>query len=145
MAPLSTVCSLPIDLQLSQDLLHANKVVLVLEAEYSVAEARSWTRSYNLRNAIQLSVVDEVPRALFVVQFESADVAATKARLLACPPLLGAGQVYASVNDYTLTFEPCNQADFCHLVIVNISNGSRALFGIIQFLTANIGTFIKGR
>lgn len=65
--------------------------------------------------------------------------------MLAASPLLGAGEVYASVNDYSLTFDPCNQADFRHLVTVNIPNGSSALFGIIPFLTANIGSFVKGR
>lgn len=60
-APIPTIRSLPLDLQISQEISHANEVVLVFEAEFSVAEARSWTGSYNLKNAIQLTVIDELP------------------------------------------------------------------------------------
>lgn len=143
LTPLSTVCCLPSHLQLSQDLLHANKVVLTFESELSVAEARSWTRSYNLKNTVQLTIINELPQALFVAQFDSTDLISTRARLLNVSPLLGAGEVYASVNNYLLTLDPCNQADYRHLVTVNIPNGSRALYGIIQFLTASIGYLLK--
>lgn len=98
---------------------------------------------YNLNNPIRLTIVDELQQALFVAQFESPDVPSTKARLLAASPLLGAGEIYAAVNDYTLTFEPCNQVDFRHLVTVYISNGNSVHFGILHFLTTSIGKFIK--
>lgn len=85
---------------------------------------------------------EELPNALFVVQFQAEDLHAAKFRLLAAFRL-GAGNVFASVNDYTLTFDPCSQIGFKQLVTVHISQGSQALFGIIQFLTAGIGRFVK--
>lgn len=119
-------------------------MVLVFESEFSMAQARSWIRSFNLKNLTKLTIVDELPNALLVAQFDSPDLAITKSHLLEASPLLGVGKVYAVVNDYTLTFDPCNQADFWHLVTVNIPNGSRALYDIIQFLFASIGKFVKG-
>lgn len=50
---------------------------------------------------MQLSLCEELANALFVVQFEAADLKAAKLQLLASSPL-GAGEIYASVNDYTL-------------------------------------------
>lgn len=56
----------------------------------------------------------------------------------------GAGEIYASVNDYTVSFDPCNQGDFCHLVMVNIPWGNPTIFSLINFIINFVGTFVKG-
>lgn len=113
------------------------------ESEFSVAEVHNWLRSYNLKNVIHLTFAEELPNALFVVELESSNLSKTKASLLAASPL-GSANMFASVNNYTLTFSPCSQVDFQHLVTVNIANGSSELFGIIRFFTVGIGSYVKG-
>lgn len=118
-------------------------MVLGFESEYSGAEAPNWIRSFNLKCVVPLTLCDKLSNALYVVQFEAVALNAVKALLLASSPL-GAGEIFASINDYTLTFDPCSQHDFRHLVTVKITQGSPVLVGIIQFLTAGIGKFVKG-
>lgn len=117
-----------------------NKVILSFEEEFSKEDVIKC--SFNQKKGILLALAEELTRALFVVQFEYANPAVIKANLLAASPLQ-AGEVHASVNDYTLTFDPCTQVDFRHLVTVNIWKGSSLLYGIIQFITASIGSFVK--
>lgn len=71
----------------------------------------------------------------FVVQFEDEDLTEAKRSLLAASPL-GAGEVYAVVNNYSVDFDPCNQVDFLHLVTVNIAEGSWELLGLIKFIAS---------
>lgn len=125
------------DLQLTQAILYSDKVVLAFEEEFSSAQVQDWIRTFNIDSAFYLTVFEELPNALFVGQFAMADLHTAKNRLLAASPLR-AGNVYAAVNDYTITLNPCSQVDFKHLVTVNILQGSPALFRIIQFLTAGI-------
>lgn len=115
---------------------YCNKVVLGFESEFTAAKAGEWVRIYNLTSPFKLVVVDELPNALFVVLFDADDLLAAS--------LLVAGLIYASVNDLNLTFDPCNQADFRHLVTVNISRGNAIIFNIIRFLISNLGTYVKG-
>lgn len=133
---------MPDDIRLTQERLLSNKVVLSFKEEFTKADADRWLKVFNQKKGILLSLVDELHQALFVVQFISGNPAETKAQLLAASPLF-AEEVHASVNDYSLTLDPCSQADFRHLVTVNIWKGSPALFGIIHFLTASIGSYVK--
>lgn len=120
-----------------------NKVVLGFEAEFSAAKAKEWVRIYNLNKKVKLAVVDELPNALFVVLFDVDDLLAAKQALLAASPLV-AGEIYASVNDISIMFDPCNQADFRHLVTVHIPRGNAIIFNIIKHIITNIGTYVKG-
>lgn len=120
-----------------------NKIVLGFEEEFIVYKAKSWIRSYNQTSAIKLEFVHELPIALFVVQFNSADVRATKASLLASSPL-GFGEIYASVNDYSISLDPCNQEEFRHLVTVNIPKGNPVIFSLIKYLIHVVGKYVKG-
>lgn len=141
-SPAAVRC-LPTELQLEQSILLSNKVVLCFVSEFSGAEARNWIQFYNLQGGVPLTLCEELANALYVVKFEVEDRKAAKALLLASSSL-GVGDIFASVNDYTLTLNPCSQCDFRHLVTVNIRQGSPALFGLIQFLTAGIGKYVKG-
>lgn len=114
--------------------------MLDFKEEFSSTQVNKWIRTFNLTSALRLEVFEELPCLWFNLRLQICipDLHATKTRLLEASPL-GAGTVFASVNDYTLTFDPCSQVDFKHLVFVNILQRSPALFGIIQFLTASIG------
>lgn len=117
-------------------------MVLCFEAEVSISRARIWVSSYNQRSKLKLSINSELPNSLFVVQFDAEDLQGAKRALLAASPL-GATDVFASVNDYTSAFDPCNQADFRHLVTVNIPQGNEEIFSIIHFITSIIGNYVK--
>lgn len=119
----SVFLNIPNDILLEQARFFGDKVVLGFESETSHLRAREWVRIYNQASSVKLTVVDELPNALFVVQFQSKDLRATKLLLLASSPL-GARDFHASVNDFMIAFDPCNQADFCHLVTVNIPLGN---------------------
>lgn len=56
-----------------------NKVILGFEAERSYTRAQEWVRAFNQLNPlkIKLTVIDELPNALFVVQFDSPNLQAT--------------------------------------------------------------------
>lgn len=107
----ASVRSLPPDLRISQAQLLSNKIVLGFESEFSVAKVQNWLRAYNAKNVPHLSFSEELPHALYVVEFVTPNLSETKANLLAASPL-GVDDSFASVNDYTLTFSPCNQANF---------------------------------
>lgn len=55
------------------------------------------------------------------------------------------GNVYASVNELTINFDPCNVADFRQLVTVNILEGNPEIFGLINYIVDVIGRFVKAR
>lgn len=120
----------------------ANKVVLCFESEFSTQDVWIWLRAYNQKSVTPLTLCDELPNAVFVVQFMAVDLGAVKQALLAASPL-GANEIYASVNDFTCNLDPCNIKDFKHLVTVNIVQGDCELFGIVDFLTNDIGSFVK--
>lgn len=120
----------------------ANKVVLGFEEEFSAHQVKEWLWDYNQKGDHFLSFFHELPNELFVVQFVTDDLEATKRALLAASPL-GAGEVYAAVNDYTADFSPCNQVDFRHLVTVNIAQGNWELLGLAKFIATAIGTYVK--
>lgn len=60
------------------------------------------------------------------------------------PPPPGGELVYASVNDYSIAFDPCNQGDFRHLVTVNIPRGNPAIFSLIKCISLVVGSYVKG-
>lgn len=127
-------------------LLFDNKVVLGFEEEFTLYRAKAWVRSYNLTNVPKLEVFHELPNALFVVQFNIQDTSEwpdTKRSLLAASPL-GVGDIYASVNDYSISFDPCSQRDFKHLVTVNIPIGNPAIFSLIRCIVKIVGSYVKG-
>lgn len=119
-----------------------NKVVLGFEEEFTIYRAKAWIRSYNLAHVLKLEVYHELPNSLFVVKFETADIQAAKTALLASSPLR-VGDIYASVNDYDLSFDPCNQSEFRHLVTVNIPRGNPAIFSLIRCFIHVVGTYVK--
>lgn len=88
-------------------LFFANKVVIGFEEEFTLYRAKAWVRTYNQTNLPKLEVFHELPNSLFVVQFNSGDLLASKQTLLAASPI-NVGNIYASVNDYNITFDPCN-------------------------------------
>lgn len=124
-------------------LLFANKVVFGFEEEFTIYRAKAWVRTYNQTSELKLEVFQELPNALFVIQFNGADVAASKQSLLAASPL-NVGETYASVNDYSIAHDPCNQSDFRHLVTVNIPRGNPTIFSLIRCFTNIVGTYVKG-
>lgn len=79
-----------------------------------------------------------------MVQFEAVDLEATKQSLLAASPL-HEGEIFAAVNNFTLDLNPCNAVGFKHLVTVNIVKGNEELFGVINFITFAIGSFVKAQ
>lgn len=121
----------------------ANKVVIGFEEEFTIYRAKSWIRSYNQATGLKLEIFHEFPNALFVVQIDSVDVPAAKSALLSASPL-GVGEIYASVNDYNIAFDPCNQRDFRHLVTVNIPRGNPAIFSLIKCFIHIVDTYVKG-
>lgn len=78
------------------------------------------------------------------MQFEEVDWAPAKRALLDASPLKF-GDIYASANDFSLQLYPCNDPNFKHLVTVNIVQANQKLVGIIEFVTAGIGKFVKAR
>lgn len=124
-------------------LIFGKKVVLGFESEFSISRARDWVRSYNQKSVFPLSVFNELPILFFVIQFSSEDLPAAKRSLLASSPL-GAGEIYASVNDYTISFDPCNQSDFRHLVTVHIPRGNPVIFSLMTLIINVVGTYAKG-
>lgn len=120
-----------------------NKVVLGFEEEFTLYHAKAWVRTYNLTSVPKLEVFHELPTSLFVVQFVSDDLSAAKRLLLESSPI-GIGEVYASVNDYSISFDPCNQGDFRHLVTVNIPRGNPTIFTLICCIIPIVGTYVKG-
>lgn len=82
-----------------------------------------------------------------MAQFEAGDLDAAKLYPLSASPL-GAGEIYATVNDSRNELTPnsildCNIAQFKHLVTVNIIHGNSDIFTVIDFITADIGTIVK--
>lgn len=121
----------------------ANKVVRGFEEEFTIYRVKLWVRSFNQTNDLKLEVFHELPNSLFVVQFDSIDVLAAKGSLLASSPI-SVGEIYASVNDYTISFDPCNQVDFRHLVTVNIPRGNPAIYSLIKCSIRIVGAYVKG-
>lgn len=132
---------LPSDLHQCQQQISANKVVLCFESEFSTQAAWAWLRTYNLSYGAKLSLANELPHAVFVVQFEADDWPGTKRALLAASPLK-AGEAYASVNDFVLHLYPCHNPAFKHLVTVNLVQANQELVGIEEFVTEGIGNFV---
>lgn len=121
-----------------------NKVVLGFEEEFTLYRAKAWVRSYNLaHNHLKLEVFHELPNALFVVQFNTGDLLETKQALIAASPI-GIGDIYASVNEYSISIDPCSQRDFRHLVTVNIPRGNPAIFSLIKCIIQVVGKYVKG-
>lgn len=103
-----------------RSIFYDNKVILCFEAEFTTAGAGEWVEFFNQKNDIQLTLADSLPLALFVVQFNTDNLPATKTALLAASPL-GARDVYASVNDhYTDRLIRCDLPSFKHLVTIQI-------------------------
>lgn len=121
-----------------------NKVILCFEEEFSEKEAKKWVAYYNQRNDIKLTVVGELPNALFVVLFAEDNLAAAKATLLASSPI-GVCEIFASVNDYSDGIDPCNQPGFKHLVTIHIYEGSKEIYGCIKYVAALVGKYVKAR
>lgn len=124
-------------------LFFANKVVIGFEEEFTIYRAKSWLRSYKPSHLRKIEIFHELPNALFVVQFDAEDLPAAKSLLLASSPI-SLGDLYASVNDYNIAFDPCNQRDFRHLVTVNIPWGNPAIFSLIKCFTRIVGSYVKG-
>lgn len=143
-APTKEFRSLPTNLRQHQQLLSANKVVFCFETEYTTPEVWTWLREYNKENGAHLSLFNELPNAIFVIQFEEADWAGYKRALLNASPLK-VGEAYTSVNDFCLQQYPCNDPGFRHLVTVNIVQTNQELVGIIEFIIEGIGKFVKAR
>lgn len=76
------------DLRLSQEHLLGNKVVLAFEEEFTMAKATKWIKTFNQKKGLLLTLVDELPQTLFVVQFESRKPEKIKASLLATSSLI---------------------------------------------------------
>lgn len=121
-----------------------NKVTLCFEEEFTMKEAREWVVSFNQRSNIPLTIVEAIPPALFVVLLDVVDPIAAKQKLLA-DSLLGAHEVFASVNEFSERPDPCNQRDVRHLVTVNIPQGTREIYRYISFVAALIGKFVKAK
>lgn len=138
----STIHEIPTDVLCRQSLFYGNKVVLGFESEFSIARAREWVSSYNLWSSFPLTLVDELLHSLFVVLFQVEDLPAAKRTLLDASPLYVNG-TFASVNDYTITFDPCEQADFRHLVTVQIPRGNQSIFNLIRYILPVIGKYVK--
>lgn len=122
-----------------------NKVVLGFEEEYNAQQVGDWLYSYNQRSEYYLTIFIELPNSLFVIQFDTedpADLEDAKNSLLSASPLV-AGDIFASVNDFTLDFDPCNQANFKHLVTANIAKGNWEILGSMRFISSIIGTYVK--
>lgn len=141
-APAKEIRCLPSNLQQRQHLLTANKVVLCFESEYTTQAVWTWLRAFNQPGGIQLSLFNELPNAVFVVEFGGVDWPGTKQKLLSASPLK-AGEAYASVNDFSLHLYPCNNPDFRHLVTVNLVQTNQELVGIFEFVTKGIGKFVR--
>lgn len=135
---------IPTDWLQDQNCATSNKLVLCFETELTFLEAREWITDFNQKSRIRLSLHDELSNTLFLVHFDAVDVVATRQHLLSASPL-GAAEVYASVNEFTLGLDPCNQTDFKHLVTINILKGSREIFSFIHHVAAPVGTLIKSR
>lgn len=116
----------------------SNKVVLCFDEEFTSNQARDWLWTYNQSSEYVLTFSNELPNLLFVFQFETEDLAETKRFLLAASPLK-VGETFATVNDFSADFNPCNQEDFRHLVTVKIVQGSSELFNFIKFMACIIG------
>lgn len=143
----TAIHSIPGEVRSRQSLFFGNKVVLGFKEEFSITRAQVWVRSYNQRCDIHLEVFHELPNSLFVVQFDTEDWIVVKRSLLAASPgasPLSAGDIYVVVNDYTISFDPCNQGDFRHLVTVNIPKGNPTIYSLIKCIINIVGTFVKG-
>lgn len=141
-APARELRCLPPNLLQRQQQLAANKVVLCFESEYTTQEVWTWLRAFNQPGGIQLSLLNELPNAVFVVEFGGVDWAGTKRTLLSSSPLK-AGEAFAAVNDFSLHLYPCNNPNFRHLVTVNLVQANQELEGIFEFITEGIGKFVK--
>lgn len=86
--------------------------------------------------------MEALPLALLVALFDIDDPLAARTTLLENSPL-GAREVYAFVNKFLEQSDPCNQADFRHLVTVNIPQGTQEIFKRIDFVVALIGKLVK--
>lgn len=86
--PSTGIHSLPIDRvqQLNRVLL--NKVILCFESEFSKQPVENWLRIYDQKKStLHLTLFDELPNALFVVQFDAINLEAAKQSLLEASPL----------------------------------------------------------
>lgn len=122
-----------------------NKVVLEFEEEYNAHQVGEWLYEYNQISEYYLTLFIELSHSLFVIQFDTEDpedLEDSKRSLLAASPL-GANRIYASVNDFSLEFAPCNQADFKHLVTIIIAQGDWEILGSIRLIASIIGKYVK--
>lgn len=74
-----------------------NKVVLAFEAKLSAKEACKWINTFNQKSNLHLTLFEELPNALFVIQFKAADLGEAKRSLIEASPL-SAGKLYVLVN-----------------------------------------------
>lgn len=136
------IYSIPDEILATHSRHFGNKVVLGFETEFSLDQAREWIHEFNLHNTPVLTFSEELPNALFVILFEVEDPRAVRLSMLAASPLR-AGDTYASVNEFTIAFDPCNRADFKHLVTVRIPRGDRDVFALSRHILSIIGKQVK--
>lgn len=85
-APSKAIRSLPTDLCHQQQLLVANKVFFCFESEFTTPEVCSWLRDYNKEFGAHLSLYNELPNAMFMIQFAEVDWAKAKRALIDASP-----------------------------------------------------------
>lgn len=67
-------------------------MVLGFKTEFSIVQAREWVHTYNVASEVFLTLIDELPNALFVVLFKVEDPKEAKRSLISASPLVAGGK-----------------------------------------------------
>lgn len=138
---LSKIHIAPNRLQATIQKIMGGKIFLSFEAQTIEARVTKWLEAYNENAKATLKYEEELCNSLFVCFVLVDDIESAKKDFLEKSPLKVFGY-HASVNNYTIDFDPRNPRDFKHLVTIYINQGSRVIHEHLFEIVEKVGRLL---